>query len=358
MANKGWIKLHRQMLNWEWAGDALTLSLFVHLLLMANSDEGWRWKGMVFRAGQLVTSIAQLADSTGLTIKQVRYRLELLAKSGEIEIEGRAKYSIITITNYNEYQFENTELANKGQSEPADAELDAGGTAQEFGKQMANKWQSDWQSEGADFGKQMANSISLTSEQLTELLQIVWQTNGKHNGKQIGNIQEYIYSILSIEKKEEINLIESIINTLSQNSQNAEVAQAETLEPQAKAAPKTSAPSSELEQQFEEFRKAYKGRKRGYKEEFENFKKKNSNWREIVPLLMPALQRLEEYNASETAAGRWVSQWPHLQTWLNQKRWTEELPVNEAQANSAQQAVTTPPTASDYAWADFGSVDK
>lgn len=346
------------MLNWEWAGDALTLSLFVHLLLMANSDEGWRWKGMVFKAGQLVTSIAQLADNTGLTIKQVRYRLELLAKSGEIQIEGRAKYSIITITNYNEYQFENEELANKWQTKPADLLEDAGGEAQEFGKQMANKWQSDWQSEGADCGKQMANSISLTSEQLTELLQIVWQTNGKHNGKQIGNIQEYIYSLLSIEKKEEINLIESIINTLSQKSQNAEAVHTEPVEPQVKKAPKPAEPSSELEQQFEEFRKAYKGRKRGSKEEFENFKKKNPNWREIVPLLMPALQRLEEYNAAAVAAGKWVSQWPHLQTWINQRRWTEELPVITAPASSQEPQSPMPPTGNDYAWSDFGSIDK
>lgn len=354
MANKGWIKLHRQMLNWEWAGDALTLSLFVHLLLMANSDEGWRWKGMVFKAGQLVTSIAQLADSTGLTVKQVRYRLELLAKSGEIEIEGRAKYSIITINNYNEYQFENEELANKWQSKPADAEVDAGCNAQEFGKQMANKWQSNWQSEGADFGKQMANSISLTSEQLTELLKIIWQTNGKLNGKQIGNIQEYIYNILSIEDKEEINLIENIINTLSQKSQNADFA---SQEEQPKTAPKTAEPSSQLEQEFEEFRKAYPGRKRGHKEEFENFKKKNPDWREIIPLLLPAVQRLEEYNKAEQAAGRWVSQWPHLQTWLNQRRWTEELPEISTPA-SQQPEIPMPPQDDEYTWVDLGSIDK
>nr|DAI97842.1 MAG TPA: replisome organizer [Caudoviricetes sp.] len=354
MANKGWIKLHRQMLDWEWADDALTFSLFVHLLLMANSDEGWRWKGMVFKAGQLVTSVSQLAECTGLTPKQVRYRLELLSKSGEIEVEGRAKYSIITISNYNEYQFENEELANKWQTKEADIEADAEPNATLFGKQMANKGQSDWQGEGADFGKQMANSISLKSEQLAQLLQIVWQTNGKQSGKQIGNIQEYIYSLLSIEKEEDKIILDNIINTLSQNSQNAKSAQAETKE---KPAPKTSEPSSELEQQFEDFRKAYQGRKRGHKEEFENFKKKNPDWREVVPLLMPALQRLEEYIATAKAAGEWVPQWANLQTWINQRRWTEELPTVVAPA-SEQPKAATPPTAADYAWEDFGSIDK
>ncbi len=343
------------MLDWEWASDALTFSLFVHLLLMANSDEGWRWKGMEFKAGQLVTSVAQLADCTGLTPKQVRYRLELLAKSGELQIEGRAKYSVITICNYNEYQFENAELANKWQSETSENKVDASIDAPVCGKQMANKGQSDWQGEGADFGKQMANSINLTSEQLASVLEIVWQTNGKLNGKQIGNIQEYIYSILSIEKEEDKIILNNIINTLSQKLQNAKAMQGE---PQKKTAPKTSEQTSELEQQFEDFRKAYKGRKRGHKEEFENFKKKNPDWREIVPLLMPALQRLEEYNTAAKAAGNWVPQWANLQTWINQRRWTEELPAVATPASSQQAQVTAPPTGDDYAWQDFGSIDK
>lgn len=344
------------MLDWEWASDSLTFSLFVHLLLMANSDEGWRWKGMEFKAGQMVTSVAQLAECTGLTPKQVRYRLELLAKSGELQVEGRAKYSIITITNYSEYQFENEELANKGQSEQADIKEDTMCEPYVCGKQLANKGQSNWQSEGAEFGKQMANSISLTSEQLQKLLQVIWQTNGKLNGKQIGNIQEYIYNILSSNNIKN-NYIESIINTISQNSQNAEDAQAEIADEQKKTAPKTAEPSTELEQQFEEFRKAYKGRKRGHKEEFENFKKKNTDWREIVPLLMPALHRLEDYNAAAMAAGKWVPQWANLQTWINQRRWTEELPL-EAAPSSQQPKAPTPPTGDDYAWQDFGSIDK
>ena len=140
--------------------------------------------------------------------------------------------------------------------------------------------------------------------------------------------------------------------------QDAENAQAEKNEVQKKAAPKTAEPSSELEQQFEEFRKAYKGRKRGHKEEFENFKKKNTDWCEIVPLLMPALHRLEEYNAAAVAAGKWVPQWATLQTWINQRRWTEELPAVASPTSPQQAQVATPPTGDDYAWQDFGSIDK
>lgn len=346
------------MLDWEWADDACTFSLFVHLLLMANSDEGWRWKGKVFKAGQLITSVAQLADSTGLTPKQVRYRLELLAKSGEIEIEGRAKYSIITITNYNEYQFEFNELANKWQTQNTDNTGDTLHDASNIGKQMANKGQGNWQSEGAEIGKQRANSISLTPAQLQQIIELVWQTKGKQIGKQIGNIQEYIYSLLSIERIEDKDIVESIIKNISQNSQNAKNAEADQPQPSVKTTPQKAEPSGELEQQFEEFRKAYKGSKRGLAVEFENFKKKNPNWREIVPLLMPALQRLEEWRKNAEAAGEFVPSWANLQTWINQKRWTEELPTVAAPAKSQQQPTATPPTSADYAWEDFGSIDK
>ena len=87
--------------------------------------------------------------------------------------------------------------------------------------------------------------------------------------------------------------------------------------------------TSELEQLFEDFRKAYKGTKRGFKVEFDNFKRKHQNdWREIVPQLMPALERMEAWRAQQKAAGTFVPQYAMLQTWLNQSRWTTEYEIN------------------------------
>lgn len=84
---------------------------------------------------------------------------------------------------------------------------------------------------------------------------------------------------------------------------------------------------SELESEFESFRKAYPGSKRGHDVEFQNFKKKNpKTWREIVPLLMPALERMTAYRAAAKAAGEFVPQVANLSTWLNQSRWTTEYP--------------------------------
>lgn len=98
---------------------------------------------------------------------------------------------------------------------------------------------------------------------------------------------------------------------------------------------------SKLEQEFEDFRKAYPGRKRGHDTEFQAFKRKHKNWTEIVPLLMPALQRLIEHNEKAQAAGQWTASYANLSTWLYQARWEEELPEVVSSAHTVSQPQTT-----------------
>lgn len=84
---------------------------------------------------------------------------------------------------------------------------------------------------------------------------------------------------------------------------------------------------TDLEQQFDAFRQRYPGTKRGFKIEFDNFKKKNpKTWREIIPLLAPALDRLIEWHERRIANGQFAPNYKNLATWLNQQCWTEELP--------------------------------
>lgn len=97
---------------------------------------------------------------------------------------------------------------------------------------------------------------------------------------------------------------------------------------------------SKLEQEFEDFRKAYPGRKRGHDTEFQAFKRKHKNWTEIVPLLMPALQRLIEHNEKAQAAGQWTASYANLSTWLYQARWEEELPEVVSSTHTVSQPQT------------------
>ena len=75
---------------------------------------------------------------------------------------------------------------------------------------------------------------------------------------------------------------------------------------------------------FDTFRKAYKGTKRGLNTEFTNFKKKHKDWREVLPLLLPAYKHQQELREQGKATGCFVPQEKNLQTYINQRCWEEE----------------------------------
>lgn len=102
---EGWIKLHRQFLDWEWHDSPETVSLFVHLLIVAN-HEGRKWHGTTIARGQVLTSRDRLSKLTGLSVQQVRTCLGRLVQTGEINQQTTNKYTVITISNYDKYQVE------------------------------------------------------------------------------------------------------------------------------------------------------------------------------------------------------------------------------------------------------------
>lgn len=99
----GWIKIHRQILEWRWYSDINVTRLFLHLLLKANFDAK-DWQDVTIGRGQLVTSIGRLAEQTSLSIKEVRTALKKLESTGEIVTKGANKFTTITICKYDTYQ--------------------------------------------------------------------------------------------------------------------------------------------------------------------------------------------------------------------------------------------------------------
>lgn len=80
---EGFITLHRKIMKWEWYKDVPTKVLFLHLLLNANYEEK-KWRGLIIKRGQLVTSLNHLSEETGLTKQQVRTALCKLEATQEI----------------------------------------------------------------------------------------------------------------------------------------------------------------------------------------------------------------------------------------------------------------------------------
>lgn len=133
----GFVVINRNILDWEWFTDPNTLLVFMYLLIKANwKDKTWGKRKI--KRGQLVTSLAKIAEETGLSVKNVRTALSHLEQTNQVANLSTPQYRIITIKNYSKYQ----DLANK----PAKQR-------QSNGKQTANERQTN--------GKQTATTKPL-----------------------------------------------------------------------------------------------------------------------------------------------------------------------------------------------------
>ncbi len=87
---------------------------------------------------------------------------------------------------------------------------------------------------------------------------------------------------------------------------------------------------------FENFRKIYPGTKKGLDTEFNNFKKKHSDWKEVLPKLNIAIQyQIKERESIKLKDPKaFVPNWKNLQTWVNQRCWEEE--IGEVESNEEE----------------------
>jgi len=103
--NNGWIKTHRSILEWRWWDKPATAHLFIHCLLKA-CHEDMEWHGIEITRGSFVTTLANLERETGLTRQEIRTGITRLKSTHEITQQTTHEYSIITITNYDTYQYQ------------------------------------------------------------------------------------------------------------------------------------------------------------------------------------------------------------------------------------------------------------
>ena len=109
---QGWIKIHRQLLEWEWYDDLNTFRLFIHLLLKAN-HKAKKYRGMELKAGSILTGRDLLSFETGLSVMQVRTSLTKLISTNEITIKTSSQGTIIQIVKFTKYQIVTNDLTNK-----------------------------------------------------------------------------------------------------------------------------------------------------------------------------------------------------------------------------------------------------
>ena len=105
---EGWIKIHRKMLDWGWFKDSNTFHVFLYLLLKANFKP-CEFLGKQINRGECATSVANIANATGLSYQNVRSALKHLESTNEVTSRGYSKFSVFTITNFERYQDANEE---------------------------------------------------------------------------------------------------------------------------------------------------------------------------------------------------------------------------------------------------------
>lgn len=110
--DKGWIKLHRKIMSWEWYQHTNTFRVFFHLLMNANYEDKL-WHGITIKKGQVVTSRKSLQKALNISQQSIRTSLANIQSTNEITIKSTNKYSIITIVKYRDYQIIEEKSTNK-----------------------------------------------------------------------------------------------------------------------------------------------------------------------------------------------------------------------------------------------------
>lgn len=117
--NNGWVKIHRKLLENPISSNPNYLALWVHLLLMANHEEGhsfiWNNEIIVQKAGQFVTGRKKLSQQSGISETTIERILTFLEKSGQIGQQKNNKYRLITILKWNLYQKVDNKRTTDGQ---------------------------------------------------------------------------------------------------------------------------------------------------------------------------------------------------------------------------------------------------
>lgn len=106
--NKGWIKLHRQFLEWEWYDEPNCVRVFLHCLLKANHKDK-KYRGDIIRRGTFVSSLDILAFELKIGKQSLRTALGKLKKTGEINTQTNTRGTVVIVCNYDTYQSEESE---------------------------------------------------------------------------------------------------------------------------------------------------------------------------------------------------------------------------------------------------------
>lgn len=100
---RGYIKIHRDLLNWEWWDDASMVHAWLYMLLKASPFDT-SWHGIDVPRGSFMDTVVGMAASLRVSRQQMRTILDRFQATNEITIKSTNKWTMVTICKYDDYQ--------------------------------------------------------------------------------------------------------------------------------------------------------------------------------------------------------------------------------------------------------------
>lgn len=104
---KGWISLHRKLLDNPISKKTIYLSIWIYILLRTSryvTEFIFNNKKQTLPAGSFITSIKKIAEHFTLSKSVVSYVLDYLKLERMIERTSHNRYTVITVLNFTQYQ--------------------------------------------------------------------------------------------------------------------------------------------------------------------------------------------------------------------------------------------------------------
>ena len=196
MSLSGWVKVHRALSDHLIASDPATLSVWIHILLLANHKETKRMingRVIVLQPGQLITSRKSLAAKTGVNESKVERVLTTLKNEQQIEQHGTSKFRVISVVKWSEYQ------SDEQQDEQ---QMDSRRTTDE--QQMNTPGEVSSDTKNGKNVKKVKTNVS------SDLFESAWKLYPKREGSNPKNKAASAWNARTVEGESEQSMIEGL----------------------------------------------------------------------------------------------------------------------------------------------------
>lgn len=116
----GWVKIHRSIVGHWVFEDAELFRCWILMITEANHESKKKlFNGamMTIDRGQFIFGLEAFSRKTGVSISRLRRLLLMLEKDGMISRQKTNKFSLISITNYDEHQGDDRQKAGRRQAD-------------------------------------------------------------------------------------------------------------------------------------------------------------------------------------------------------------------------------------------------